>query len=133
MSCLSKLPKCLKAQPSPKPSPERGLYIDKQVLAKIIVLPLLLVGTDILSDGGVLLQMLNQILTVMWTREVNMTQMLTAMFREVNQTSLRELRSIWDKDDSLWGKDVSMIYGFLSSVQFSLLLNPSTKSDFPRI
>ena len=53
-SCLSKLPKRIKAMSS---SPEVGLQIGPFLLAQTIVMPLLLVGSDILSDGGVLGEM----------------------------------------------------------------------------
>ena len=53
-SCLSKLPKRIKAMSS---SPEVGLQIGPFLLAQTILMPLLLVGSDILSDGGVLGEM----------------------------------------------------------------------------
>jgi len=52
-SCLSKLSKCIK----PESAPPEGLQISKFLLATTIVLPLLLVGADMVSDGGVLGQM----------------------------------------------------------------------------
>ena len=51
-SCLSKLPKCIKTM-----SPKKGIQIGKFLLAKTIVMPLMLVCSDLLSDGGVLGQM----------------------------------------------------------------------------
>ena len=53
-SYLSKLPKCIKRMLS---SPKRGLQIGPILLVQTIVLPLMLVGSDMLSDGGVLAQM----------------------------------------------------------------------------
>ena len=49
----SKLPRWLK----PKPAPHKGLQISKVLLVTTIVLPLMLVGSDMVSDGCVLSQM----------------------------------------------------------------------------
>ena len=52
-SYLSKLPKWNKSESAPP----KGIQISKFLLATTIVLPLLLVGADMVSDGGVLAQM----------------------------------------------------------------------------
>ena len=52
--CLSKLPKWIKTMSS---RPKRGIQIGQILIAKTIVLPVMLVGSDMLSDGGVLGQM----------------------------------------------------------------------------
>ena len=49
----SKLPKWIKTEPAPP----NGLQISKVLLATTIVLPLMLVGSDMVSDGSVLGQM----------------------------------------------------------------------------
>ena len=51
--CLSKIPKWIK----PEPAPAKGLQISKVLLATTIMLPLMLVGSDMVSDGSVLAQM----------------------------------------------------------------------------
>ena len=50
---ISKLPKWIK----PEPAPAKGLQISKVLLATTIMLPLMLVGSDMVSDGSVLGQM----------------------------------------------------------------------------
>ena len=52
--CLSKLPRCIKKMSA---SPKRGIQISTFLLFTTIVLPVLLVGSDMVSDGGVLGQM----------------------------------------------------------------------------
>ena len=50
---ISKLPRWIK----PEPAPAKGLQISKVLLATTILLPLMLVGSDMVSDGSVLGQM----------------------------------------------------------------------------
>ena len=53
-SCFSKLPKRIRRMSA---SPKRGLPIGIFLLVQTIVLPLILVGVDIVTDGDVLRQM----------------------------------------------------------------------------
>ena len=62
-----KLPKCIKKMSS---SPKRGLQIGIFLLLQTIVLPLLLVGVDMGSDGGVLANMWPH---TNWAKDLNTT------------------------------------------------------------
>ena len=56
-SCLSKLPTWIKNK-----SPYEGITISKVLLFSTILMPVALVGSDMISDGGVLAQMWQQIM-----------------------------------------------------------------------